>query len=85
MYVFIHFTNSVFSLYFLCILQVHAFQTAYLYKELYKTFAADNTDQPDTTSFLTSEKKTAQEADLQKLAEEKEEVDFLEFTQIVNR
>jgi hypothetical protein len=52
---------------------------------LYKTFAADNTAQPHTTSFLTSEKKTVQEADLQKLAEEKEEVDFLEFTQIVNR
>jgi hypothetical protein len=34
---------------------------------------------------LASEEKTVQEADLQKLAEEKEEVDFLEFTQIVNR
>ena len=56
MYVFIHFTNSVLSLYFLWILQVHAFQKAYLYKEFYKTFAADNSAQPDTTSFLTSEK-----------------------------
>jgi len=30
-------------------------------------------------------RKTVKEMDLQKLAEEKEEVDFLEFTQIVNR